>query len=215
MRTSTFEAASLDPAGIADAVVDYRLRDTIFKQGQTCEHVMYIRRGGVKLSVLSRAGREAVVAVLGPGDFFGEGCLAGQRIRKGSATAIASTTLLLVRKSRMMRLLHSDRAISDRFISHMLARNSRIELDLIDQLVDSSEERLARALLLRARCDGLDAPASALPRVSATALGEAVGLTRARVSVLLARFRQRGFIEYDGGRSLKVNRTLLTVLLHN
>jgi CRP/FNR family cyclic AMP-dependent transcriptional regulator len=136
--------AFLDSAGIAKAIVQYGRGDAIFTQGDTCEHVMYIHSGSVKLSVLSKAGREAVVAMLGPGEFFGEGCLAGQCFRMGSATAITPSAILCVRKEKMVRLLHKQHAMSDRFISHLLGRNIRIEEDLIDQLFNSGEKRLAR-----------------------------------------------------------------------
>ena len=176
---------------------------------------MYIRSGGVKLSVLSKSGREAVVAMLGPGDFFGEGCLAGQPLRMGSATAITPTVILLVRKEEMVRLLHTEHAMSDRFISHMLSRNLRIEEDLIDQLFNSSEKRLARALLLLARYGKQDKPARVVPRVSQETLAEMIGTTRSRVNFFLNKFKKLGFIEYDGELPLKVNSSLLSVVLHD
>src|SRR6185295_20062793 len=149
---SAFNAqAFLDSSGIAKTIIEYERGATIFTQGDTCDDVLYIQTGGVKLSVLSKTGREAVVAMLGPGDFFGEGCLAGQPVRMGSATAITPSAIALVGKEKMVRLLHQKHGISDRFISHMLSRNIRIEEDLIDQLFNSSEKRLARTLLLLAR----------------------------------------------------------------
>ena len=152
--------------GVAKTVVQHGRGDTIFTQGDACEHVMYIQTGGIKLSVLSKTGREAVVAMLGPGDFFGEGCLAGQPFRMGSATAITPSAILLVGKDKMVRLLHKQHAMSDRFISHMLARNIRIEEDLIDQLFNSSEKRLARTLLLLARYGKQDKPVRVVPKIS-------------------------------------------------
>src|SRR6202165_4955998 len=143
--------AFLASAGIAKKIVEYPRNAAIFTQGDVCDNVLYVQKGAVKLSVLSKAGREAVVAMLGPGDFFGEGCLAGQAVRMGSATAMTDSTILLVDKVQMVRLLHRQHALSDRFISHMLARNIRIEEDLIDQLFNSSEKRLARTLLLLPR----------------------------------------------------------------
>src|SRR4026208_1569872 len=140
--------AFLDSAGIARKIVEFRRSDVIFTQGDPCEHVLYIQKGGVKLSVLSKSGREAVVAMLGPGEFFGEGCLAGQPVRMGNATATVDSTILLVDKDQMVRLLHKQHALSDRFIAHMLARNIRIEEDLIDQVFHSREKRLVRTLLL-------------------------------------------------------------------
>jgi CRP-like cAMP-binding protein len=176
---------------------------------------MYIQSGGVKLSVLSKSGREAVVAMLGPGEFFGEGCLAGQSVRIGSASAITPSVVLGVRKQKMVQLLHSQPAMSDRFIAHMLARNTRIEEDLIDQLFNSSEKRLARALLLLARYGKQDKPARIVPKISQATLAEMVGTTRSRVNFFLNKFKRLGFIDYDGEVPLKVNSSLLSVVLHD
>jgi CRP-like cAMP-binding protein len=207
--------AYLASSGVPKTVVDFSRGETIFTQGEACQHVMYIRSGGVKLSVLSKSGREAVVAMLGPSDFFGEGCLAGQPLRMGSATAITPTVILMVRKAEMVRLLHTEHAMSDRFISHMLARNLRIEEDLIDQLFNSSEKRLARALLLLARYGKQDKPSRVVPRVSQETLAEMIGTTRSRVNFFLNKFKKLGFIEYDGELPLKVNSSLLSVVLHD
>ena len=174
---------------------------------------MYIQLGGVKLSVLSNTGKEAVVAMLGPGDFFGEGCLAGQPFRIGSATAITPSAILLLGKETMARLLRKHHAMSDRFISHMLTRNLRIEEDLIDQLFDSSEKRLARALLLLAHYGEQDEPLCVVPKISQGTLAEMIGTTRSRVNFFLNKFKKLGFIEYNG--ELKVNRSLLSVVLHD
>src|SRR5476649_1477148 len=164
--TQGFDAqAFLDSTGIARKVVEYARNEVIFAQGDACENVMYIQKGGVKLSVLSKTRREAVIAMLGQGDFFGEGCLAGQPVRMGSATATTPSTILLIRKEKMVRLLHKQHAMSDRFIAHMLSRNARIEEDLIDQLFNSSEKRLARTLLLLARYGTQDKPERVLPKV--------------------------------------------------
>jgi CRP-like cAMP-binding protein len=176
---------------------------------------MYIQTGGIKLSVLSKTGKEAVVAMLGPGDFFGEGCLAGQRFRTGSATAITPSTILLVGKAKMVELLHRERSMSDRFISHLLARNIRIEEDLIDQLFNSSEKRLARTLLLLARYGKLGRPDRVLPRISQGTLAEMVGTTRSRVNFFLNKFKRLGFIEYKGDLPVKINASLLHVVLHD
>jgi CRP-like cAMP-binding protein len=199
--------------------VEYGRGDVIFSQGDTCEAVLYIQQGGVKLSVLSKAGREAVVAMLGPGDFFGEGCLAGQPIRMGTAMAITPSTVLVIEKDRMVKLLHKQHALSDRFISHMLGRNIRIEEDLIDQLFNSSEKRLARALLLLARYGQQDKPQRVVPKISQETLAEIVGTTRSRVNFFLNKFRKLGFIDYNddlkelnGG--LRINNSLLSVVLH-
>ena len=207
--------AFLDSVGVAKTFVEYGRGETIFTQGDPCDHVLYIRSGGVKLSVISEAGREAVIALLGPGDFFGEGCLAGQPTRMGGASAITPSVILKVGKAQMVSLLHRQHAMSDRFIAHMLSRNIRIEEDLIDQLFNSSEKRLARALLLLARYGKQDRPARAVPRVSQGTLAEMVGTTRSRVNFFLNKFKRLGFIEYDGELPLKVNSSLLSVVLHD
>jgi CRP/FNR family transcriptional regulator, cyclic AMP receptor protein len=210
----TFDAqAFLESAGVARKIAEYRRGETVFTQGDACEHVMYILKGSVKLSVLSKAGREAVVAMLGPTEFFGEGCLAGQPVRMGSATATTDSTILLVDKDRMVRLLHKQHTLSDRFIAHMLARNIRIEEDLIDQLFNSSEKRLARTLLLLARYGKNDKPVRAVPPISQETLAEMIGTTRSRVNFFMKKFQRLGFIDYSDG--LKVNQSLLTVVLHD
>jgi CRP/FNR family cyclic AMP-dependent transcriptional regulator len=203
----------LDASGVAKNVVQYARGGAIFTQGEPCKHVLYIQTGGVKLSVLSKTGREAVVAMLGPGDFFGEGCLAGQPLRMGSATAIVPSQILRVDKDQMVRLLHKQHAMSDRFIAHILARNIRIEEDLIDQLFNSSEKRLARTLLLLARYGKHDQPIRAVPPISQETLAEMVGTTRSRVNFFMRKFQRLGFIDYTDG--LKVNNSLLTVVLHD
>lgn len=205
----------LASSSVAKTVMEYSRGESIFTQGDAGAHVYYIRSGGVKLSVLSKNGREAVVAMLGPGDFFGEGCLTGQPFRVGSASAITPSVVLLVRKEEMARMLHTQHAMSDRFISHMLTRNLRIEEDLIDQLFNSSEKRLARALLLLARYGTQDKPSRLVPRVSQETLAEMIGTTRSRVNFFLNKFRKLGFIEYEGELPLKVNSSLLTVVLHD
>ena len=204
--------AFLDSAGISRRIVDFRRDEVVFSQGDVCLSVMYIQKGGIKLSVLSKTGREAVVAMLGPGDFFGEGCLAGQPLRMGSATAITASTVLVVEKAKMVKLLHRQHTLSDRFIAHMLARNIRIEEDLVDQLFNSSEKRLARTLLLLARYGKQDRPQKLVPKISQETLAEMVGTTRSRVNFFLNKFKRLGFIEYNG--ELKVNASLLSVVLH-
>jgi CRP/FNR family cyclic AMP-dependent transcriptional regulator len=211
---ASFDAqAFLDSSGIARKVVEYARGTAIYAQGDACDNVMYIQKGGVKLSVLSKTGREAVIAMLGPGDFFGEGCLAGQPVRMGSATAITASTVLLVQKTKMVALLHKQHAFSDRFIAHMLARNARIEEDLIDQLFNSSEKRLARALLLLARYGKRDKPTRVVPNITQETLAEMVGTTRSRINFFMNKFKKLGFIETDGG--LKINDSLLSVVLHD
>jgi CRP/FNR family cyclic AMP-dependent transcriptional regulator len=215
-RSPVFNAqAFLESVGLVKNIAQYARGDVVFTQGDACEHVMYIQAGGIKLSVLSKTGREAVVAMLGPGDFFGEGCLAGQPFRMGSATAITPSTILLVGKEKMVGLLHKQHAMSDRFISHMLARNIRIEEDLIDQLFNSSEKRLARTLLLLARYGKQNKPVRAVPKTSQETLAKMVGTTRSRVNFFLNKFKKLGFIEYDGELPLKVNSSLLSVVLHD
>jgi CRP-like cAMP-binding protein len=214
-QPAPFNAQAFLASTGAKHMVKFDRGETIFQQGDPSRDVFYIQDGGVKLSVISRAGREAVVAMLGPGDFFGEGTLAGQPLRMGSATAITSSSILLVNKHKMARLLHEEPGMSDRFISHMLSRNIRIEEDLIDQLFNSSEKRLARALLLLARYGGTDMPIRAVPRVSQETLADMIGTTRSRVNFFLNKFKKLGFIEYDGDVPLKINNSLLSVVLHD
>src|SRR3954467_565698 len=207
----------LESAGLGKTVLHYRPNQSIFAQGDRCTHVLYIQQGGVKLSVLSKTGREAVVAMLGPGDFFGEGCLAGQPVRIGSATAITPTRVLVIQKKQMVKLLHQQHALSDRFISHMLSRNVRIEQDLIDQLFNSSEKRLARALLLLARYGKQVKPRQVVPKISQETLSEMVGTTRSRVNFFMNKFKKLGFIEYNGDldAGIQINSSLLSVVLHD
>jgi CRP/FNR family transcriptional regulator, cyclic AMP receptor protein len=202
----------LASAGVARTIVKFRRSEKIYAQGDPVKGVKYIQSGGVKLSVVNGDGKEAVVAMLGPGDFFGEGCLAGQPICMGSATAIASTSILFIEKNEMVRVLRTEHAFSDLFISHMLARNIRIEEDLVDQLFNSSEKRLARTLLLLARYGKQNEPEGVLPKMSQEMLAEMIGTTRARVNFFMNKFRKLGFIKYNGG--LQINSSLLTVVLH-
>jgi CRP-like cAMP-binding protein len=207
----------LDSAGLAKRIVAYRRDETIYSQGDPGDSVMYIRSGGVKLSVVSKSGREAVVAMLGPGDFFGEGSLAGQTIRIGAATAITPTSIMVISTAQMMKVLHEQHAFSDRFISHMLTRNLRTEQDLIDQLFNSSEKRLARALLLLASYGKPTRPKQVVPKISQETLSEMVGTTRSRVNFFMNKFKKLGFIEYDGDleAGIQVNSSLLSVVLHD
>ena len=216
MTEPTFDVqAFLESAGVARTVVIYKTSQSIFAQGDLAKHVLYVQTGGVKLSVLSKTGREAVVAMLAPGDFFGEGCLAGQRLRMGSATAMTPSSILRVTRTNMVRLLHKQHELSDRFIAHMLARNIRIEEDLIDQLFNSAEKRLARTLLLLARYGKEEQPSTLVPRISQETLAEMIGTTRSRVNFFLNKFKKLGFIEYDGELPLKINSSLLSVVLHD
>ncbi len=210
---AAFDAqAFLESAGVARKIVEFPRKSTIFAQGVPAKTVMYIQEGGVKLSVINEVGKEAVVAMLGPGDFFGEGCLAGQPIRIGMATAITLTTVLVIERDEMTRILHAEHEFSDRFISYMLTRNIRIEADLVDQLFNSTEKRLARALLLLARYGKDDQPQKVLTKVSQETLAETIGTTRSRVNLFMNKFKKLGFIKYNGG--LQVNSSLLSVVLH-
>ncbi len=203
----------LDTAGVARKIVKFRRSEKIYSQGDPTKGVKYIQEGGVRLSVVNEDGKEAVVALLGPGDFFGEGCLAGQSVCMGTATAIVPTSILFIEKSEMMRVLRAEHTLSDLFISHMLARNIRIEEDLIDQLFNSSEKRLARTLLLLARYGKEDRPHGVLPKVPQETLAEMIGTTRSRVNFFMNKFRKLGFIKYNGG--LQINTSLLSVVLHD
>jgi CRP/FNR family cyclic AMP-dependent transcriptional regulator len=207
----------LESAGVAKTVLHYRPNQSIFAQGDRCTHVLYIQEGGVKLSVLSKTGREAVVAMLGPGDFFGEGCLAGQPFRIGSATAITRSRILKIQKQRMVDLLHEQLTLSDHFIAHMLSRNARIEQDLIDQLFNSSEKRLARTLLLLARYGKQVTPRQVVAKISQETLSKIVGTTRSRVNFFMKKFKRLGFIDYtsDLDAGIQINTSLLTVVLHD
>jgi CRP/FNR family cyclic AMP-dependent transcriptional regulator len=207
----------LDSAGLSKKIVEYQRGEAIFAQGDICDTVMYIQKGSVKLSVLSKTGREAVVAMLGPGDFFGEGCLAGQPVRIGSATATTPSSVLVIEKQQMVKVLHKQHALSDRFISHMLSRNVRTEQDLIDQLFNSSEKRLARALLLLARYGKQDKPKQMVPTISQETLSEMIGTTRSRVNFFMNKFKRLGFIEYNGNLAdgIQINSSLLSVVLHD
>jgi CRP-like cAMP-binding protein len=205
--------AFLSSSGSARAVREYPAGAVVFAQGDPADSVVYIRAGGVRLSVVSRTGREAVVAMLGPGDFVGESALAGQRLRIATATAVVLTTAVMIETRRMMHVLHTEPALASRFLSYVLARNIRVEADLVDQLFNRSEKRLARALLLLARYGKDEAPNLVLPRVSQEVLAEMVGTTRSRVNFFMNKFRRLGFIDYNG--SLRVNRSLLSVVLHD
>jgi CRP-like cAMP-binding protein len=209
--------AFLDSAGLSKRIVDFRREEVVFAQGDKADSVLYVQKGGVKLSVVSKTGKEAVVAMLGPSDFFGEGCLAGQTLRIGSATAIVPSSILVVGKKQMTKVLHEQNGLSDRFIAHMLSRNVRIEQDLIDQLFNSSEKRLARALLLLARYGKQTKPRQVVAKISQETLSEMVGTTRSRVNFFMNKFKKLGFIEYDADldAGIQINSSLLSVVLHD
>ena len=203
----------LDSAGLSRTIATFPKSSVIFSQGDPAAQVMYLQQGSVKLSVLSKTGKEAIVAMLGPGEFFGEGCLAGQTRRMATAKAMSASTVLVVEKGHMQQMLHREPALSDRFRVHMLARNIRIEEDLVDQLFNSSEKRLARTLLLMASYGQENTPQHVLHNLSQETLAEIVGTTRSRVNFFMNKFRDLGFIEYNGG--LKVNSSLLSIVLHD
>jgi CRP/FNR family transcriptional regulator, cyclic AMP receptor protein len=213
-KTPAFDAEGfLTSTGAARRVTTFPKGKIVFSQGQQSDAVMYIQKGSVKISVISRTGKEAVVAMLGPGDFFGEGALTGQPVRIGTATTTAQTTVLIIEKGVMLGLLRDEPTFSERFISYMLTRNIRIEADLVDHLFNSSEKRLARALLLLARYGDQTGPERRVPKISQETLAEMVGTTRSRVNFFMNKFRDLGFIEYNG--DIKVNTSLLGVVLHD
>src|ERR1700733_3205672 len=199
----------LDSTGLGRRVSKFRPRETIFSQGDPTNHVMYLQDGAAKLTV----GKEAVVAILGPGDFLGEGCLAGQSTCAATATAITPTSVLVIDKSEMIRVLHREQQLSDRFIDYMLARNIRVEEDLVDQLFNSTEKRLARTLLLLAHYGARGRPQKTIHKVSQEMLAEMIGATRPRVNFFMNKFRKQGFIQYNG--EIHVNKSLLSVVLHD
>jgi CRP/FNR family cyclic AMP-dependent transcriptional regulator len=202
----------LDSAGFGRTVGKFEAKETIFSQGEPARNVLYLQEGGVKLTVVNEVGKEAVVAILGPNDFFAEGCLAGQTTCMATATAIVPTTVLVIKKKEMIRALHEEHEFSDRFIAYMLARNVRVEADLIDQLFNSSEKRLARTLLLLARYGAEGQPEKILPKVSQGMLAEMVGTTRSRVNFFMNKFRKLGFIQYNNSE-IHIDNSLLSVVL--
>jgi CRP/FNR family transcriptional regulator, cyclic AMP receptor protein len=213
-KKTTFDAqVFLDSVGTSRKIEQFRKTQAIFSQGDPADSVMYVQTGSVKLTVVNEGGKEAVVAIFGPGDFFGEGGIAGQKIRMGTATALLPTTVLVIEKDEMMRVLHAEHELSDRFIAYMLERNIRVEADLIDQLFNTTEKRLARTLLLLARYGGEKQPDRMVQKVSQETLAEMIGTTRSRVNLFMNKFRKLGFIEYNGG--IKINQSLLTVVLHD
>jgi len=194
--------------------VSFTRKRIIFKQGDAADAVFYIQAGKVSLSVVSKNGKEATLGILSEGDFFGEGSLAGQRLRMGSASAMTDCEVLRIDKKAMMLALHREHAFSDLFVAYLLARNIRYEEDLVDQLFNSSEKRLARLLLLLAHFGKESAPASAIPKMSQEILAEMIGTTRSRVSFFMNRFRKLGFIDY-GADGMQVHSSLLNVVLHD
>ena len=213
-KSRRFDLTSyLDSSGIDRTVVEFPQGRTVFSQGSPADSVYYIRQGAIKLTTVSEKGKEAVVALLNVGDFFGEDCLTGLPRRLATATAVRPTSVLEIHKKEMTRLLHEEHAFSDRFISHMLKRNVRIQEDLVDQLFNSTEKRLARALLLLASYGKDGRPEKIIPNISQQTLAEIIGTNRGRVNIFMNKFRKLGFIEYNGG--LHVNSSLLNVVLHD
>jgi CRP-like cAMP-binding protein len=205
--------AFLATVGKGKTILQYRKNQVFFSQGDAADAVFYVQEGKVKLTVISRQGKEAVVAMLGQGDFFGEACLAGQTARLATATALAASTIVRLDKSAMIRVLHAEPTFSELFLAYLLSRNMRIEEDLVDQLFNSSEKRLARVLLLLAHIGKESKPEPALAKISQETLAEMIGTTRSRVSFFMNKFRKLGFIEYNGG--LTVHSSLLNIVLHD
>jgi len=190
-------------------------KQTIFTQGDSSDVVFYIKEGKVKLTVVSKIGKEATIGILSEGAFFGEGCLTGQTLRLCSATAMTDCSVMKIDKKSMMKVLHEEQTFSDVFVAYLLARNIRYEEDLVDQLFNSSEKRLARILLLLAHFGKEGKPETVIPKMSQETLAEMIGTTRSRVSFFMNRFRKLGFIEYDGGSGLQVHSSLLNIVLHD
>ena len=190
-------------------------KQTIFAQGDSSDAVFYIKEGKVKLTVVSKSGKEATIGILNTGDFFGEGCLTGQFLRLCSATTMADSSVMKIDKKSMLEVLHREHAFSDMFVAYLLTRNIRYEEDLVDQLFNSSEKRLARILLLLAHFGKEGVPESVIPNLSQETLAEMVGTTRSRVSFFMNRFRKLGFIDYHGGDDLQVHSSLLNIVLHD
>jgi len=213
-QTKVFDPqAFLASAGVGRTVNHYRPKHAVFSQGERADAVFYIQEGRVRLSVLSKQGKEATIALLGPGDFVGEGCLASdQPIRLATATAITDSSLLRIEKNRMLRTLHEEHELSDLFVAYVVERHNRTQADLVDQLFNSSEKRLARALLILSRFGKEDKPETVLPNVNQETLAEMVGTTRSRVNFFMNKFRKLGFIDYNG--KLQVHSSLLSVVLH-
>jgi CRP/FNR family cyclic AMP-dependent transcriptional regulator len=196
-------------------VVVFPKKQTIFTQGDAAEAIFYIQKGKVRLTVVSKIGKEATLGILNEGEFFGEGGLAGQPLRMGSATALTDCELLRIDKKAMMLALHREHTFSDLFVAYLLARNIRYEEDLVDQLFNSSEKRLARILLLLAHFGKEGAPQTVIPKISQETLAEMIGTTRSRVSFFMNRFRELGFLDYEGGSGLQVHSSLLNIVLHD
>jgi CRP/FNR family transcriptional regulator, cyclic AMP receptor protein len=215
-RKRDFDPATfLATIGEGRTIVSFQKKQSVFAQGDRADAVFYIQAGKVKLTVVSENGKEATVGILSVGDFFGEGALAGQLLRMGSATAMTDCEILQIDKKAMTLALHREHAFSDLFVAHLLARNIRYEEDLVDQLFNSSEKRLARLLLLLAHFGKDGTPQTVIPKMSQETLAEMIGTTRSRVSFFMNRFRKLGFIDYDARNGLQVHSSLLNIVLHD
>ena len=203
----------LSKVGAGRSIADYRKNQIIFSQGDPADAVFYVQKGKIKLTVVSKQGKEAVVGILGSSDFFGEGCLAGQQQRMATATALAECSIVRLEKRAATRVIHDEPEFSELFLAYVLSRNIRIEEDLVDQLFNSSEKRLARVLLLLANFGKDGKPQQVIPKMSQETLAEIIGTTRPRVSFFMNKFRKLGFVDYNGG--LEVHSSLLSVVLHD
>ena len=207
-------AAFLASAGVGRTIVDLKKGQRIFSQGDAATAVFYVQTGKIKLSVISKRGKEATIALLGAGNFLGEECIAAMQLQRvATATALTTTTLLRIERAEMVRVLHQEQLFSEVFVSYLLARNARVQEDLVDQLFNSSEKRLARALLLLAQFGKEGKPETVIPKISQETLADMIGTTRSRVSFFMNRFRKLGFIEYNG--KLSIHSSLLNVILHD
>ena len=215
LSTGLDAEAFLTRTGVGKTVVNLKKKEAAFSQGAPADAVFYIQKGKIQLTVVSKIGKEATVGILSEGGFFGEGSLAGQVLRMGSATAMTDCEILRIDKKAMMLALHREHTFSDLFVEYLLARNIRYEEDLVDQLFNSSEKRLARILLLLAHFGKEGVPETVIPKISQETLADMIGTTRSRVSFFMNRFRKLGFVHYDGGSGLQVHSSLLNVVLHD
>jgi CRP-like cAMP-binding protein len=205
----------LTKADVGRTISKYRTNQIVFSQGDPADSAFYIHDGKVKVSIASEQGKEAVIAILGPNEFCGEGCLTGQPRRVATATAMTKCVIMHLAKATIIRALHDEPAFSEMFVSHLLARTMRVEADLVDQLFNSSEKRLARALLLLANFGKEGKPETIIAKVSQETLAEMIGTTRSRVSHFMNKFRRLGFIDYNGAGNMEVHSSLLNVVLHD
>ena len=214
-KTESFDIEEfLSSAGTSRSIANFKKGQVIFSQDDPCNDVLYIQSGNAKLSIVNPQGKEAVLAIVGPGDFLGEGCIIGNPVRMATATAIAPLNAMSIQKKEMIRVLHDERPFAEKFINYMVERNIKIEADLVDQLFNSSEKRLARALLILARYGKAGEPETIVAKISQETLAELVGTTRTRVNFFMNKFRKLGFIHYNGG-GMRIHSSLLNVVLHD